>query len=624
MAPSVAAAALVLAPASAFAQRPAPVTGTGQPGAISERYIVVMKSAASGVAEERTKQKMRARGGRLDRDYGAALKGYAAVLPAEALAEVRSDPDVAYIEADAVASATAAQLSAPWGLDRIDQSSLPLSGSYSYDRTGTGVTAYIVDTGIRLSHLQFGDRAVSGYDAIDGGSADDCDGHGTHVAGVVGGSTYGVAKQVRLVAVRVLDCAGNGTTSSVLAGIDWITSNHPAGQPAVANMSLGSSASSAVDAAVQNSIDDGVSYAASAGNDNTDACMQSPARAANALTVASTTLTDARSSFSNFGTCVDLFAPGSSTISSWHTSDTATNTISGTSMATPHVAGVAALYLQDNPAAAPATVANAVIASATIGKVNGAGAGSPNRLLQTVTPATIGTSAPDTSIDSGVTASASPSFAFSSSEDASTFACKLDGPDSTVGAFGPCSSPQSYSSLADGSYTFSVRATDRSGNTDATPATRTFTVQSAQPAPPSAFVAPPSAVPSRSLVPPVAWLDRMAPMATLSGSRLQKVGRHVRIRVSCVTEPCGTQVSGAVRVPRIVDGSSRLFKLKRITAVIAQGATVTLRPMLSYSAGRAIRSMLGRGRPISTKLTITVVDRAGNSRTLTRHVKFKR
>ena len=378
---ALAIAALALAPAAALAQSAAPLTGAGQPSAIADQYIVVMKSATSDASKERTKNKARAKGGKVNRDFGHALNGYAASLPAGALGEVRADPAVAYVEADAVVAATTTQSSAPWGLDRIDQAALPLNGSYTYTPTGTGVKAYIIDTGIHFSHAQFGGRAVSGYDAIDGGSADDCNGHGTHVAGSVGASTYGVAKQVSLVGVRVLDCAGSGTMSGVIAGVDWVTANHGAGQPAVANMSLGGGASSSLDTAVQNSINDGISYAVAAGNENADACLSSPARAANALTVASTTSSDARSSFSNYGTCVDLFAPGSSITSAWYTSDTATNTISGTSMATPHVGGVAALYLQANPAASPATVAGAINDGATVGKVTSAGTGSPNRLL---------------------------------------------------------------------------------------------------------------------------------------------------------------------------------------------------------------------------------------------------
>ena len=382
----VVAVVVAMAPATAAAQ--APVRGAGQPGVIADQYIVVMKSTATEASKERTKDRARARGGRVNRDYNRVLNGYAATLPAAALADVRSDPDVAYVEADQVMTATTTQSSAPWGLDRIDQRDLPLSTTYTYTPTGAGVKTYIIDTGMRLTHTQFTGRATSGYDAVDGGSADDCNGHGTHVAGTVGGSTYGVAKGTSLVAVRVLNCSGSGSNSGVIAGIDWVTGNHAAGQPAVANMSLGGGVSSSLDTAVQNSIADGVTYAVAAGNENTNACNGSPSRVASALTVGSTTSTDARSSFSNFGTCLDLFAPGSSIMSSWYTSDTATNTISGTSMATPHVAGVAALYLQGSTAASPATVSSAITTSATTGKVTSAGTGSPNRLLYSLIGAT--------------------------------------------------------------------------------------------------------------------------------------------------------------------------------------------------------------------------------------------
>jgi subtilisin family serine protease len=359
----------------------APVIGRGAAGTIRGRYIVVLKKGADRQAVTRIAGNVRASGARIHYTYGAALKGFAATLSLSAVNALTRDPRVAYIQADRVIRIDATQTPATWGLDRIDQRALPLSNSYTYNATGLGVKAYIIDTGLRFTHSEFGGRAVSGFDAVDGGTADDCNGHGTHVAGTVGGATYGVAKQVSLVAVRVLDCNGSGSTSGVAAGIDWVTANHAAGQPAVANMSLGGGPDTVLDTAVRNSIADGVSYSIAAGNSNANACNYSPARVAEAITVGSTTSTDARSSFSNIGTCLDLFAPGSTITSSWYTSDTATNTISGTSMATPHVAGVAALYLQGAPSSTPQQTRDALVNSATSGVVTGAGSGSPNRLL---------------------------------------------------------------------------------------------------------------------------------------------------------------------------------------------------------------------------------------------------
>ncbi len=303
--------------------------------------------------------------------YQHALKGFAASLPSRAVAALSLDPNVAWVEADGPVWLVTEQASATWGLDRIDQRNLPLSTTFTYTDTGAGVTAYIIDTGIRFKHLEFGGRATSGFDSVDGGSADDCHGHGTHVAGTTGGATYGVAKAVNLVAVRVLNCNGSGTWSGVIAGIDWVTGNHhlltqnhTANAPAVANMSLGGGANSSVDTAVRNSIADGVSYAVAAGNGNIfgaqNACNYSPARVAEAMTIGATNSTDQKASWSNYGDCVDWFAPGVSIKSAWKGSNSATKTISGTSMATPHTAGVAALYLQTNPAASPATVRTAL------------------------------------------------------------------------------------------------------------------------------------------------------------------------------------------------------------------------------------------------------------------------
>lgn len=328
-------------------------------------------------------------GGRLEYVYSHALRGFSIAMSDREASAMSMDPRVAVVEQDPVVSVVGTQSSPPYGLDRIDQRDLPLSGTYNYGPTASTVSAYIIDTGIRVSHSDFGGRASHGYDFVDGdANASDCNGHGTHVAGTVGGATYGVAKAVALVAVRVLDCGGSGSGSDIIAGIDWVTANHQASQPAVANMSLGTllGTSSSIDAAVRNSIADGITYAIAAGNGGAlgiaeDACNTSPSRVAEALTVSATDRTDRKASFANYGTCVDVFAPGVSVTSAWYTSDSASNTISGTSMAAPHVAGVAAQYLENNPSAAPATVASAINGNATTGKVTNAGSGSPNRLL---------------------------------------------------------------------------------------------------------------------------------------------------------------------------------------------------------------------------------------------------
>ncbi len=312
--------------------------------------------------------------------YAFAIRGFAARMTDAAAVQLSQDPRVRFVEEDSTMEALITQTNPPWGLDRTGQRDLPLNGVYSYTTTGSGVNAYVIDTGIRQTHTQFGGRAVSGFTAInDGQGTTDCNGHGTHVAGTVGGSTYGIAKSVRLFAVRVLSCSGSGSTSGVIAGVDWVTGNHI--KPAVANMSLGGGASSALDTAVRNSISAGVTYSIAAGNSNANAASFSPARVSEAITVGSSTRTDARSSFSNFGSVIDIFAPGSSILSAYYTSNTATATLSGTSMAAPHVAGVAARYLQNNTTASPATVRNAIVNAATLNRLSGIPSGTANRLL---------------------------------------------------------------------------------------------------------------------------------------------------------------------------------------------------------------------------------------------------
>jgi subtilisin family serine protease len=387
---------IVIAPA-AFGSLDAqtPNAGRGQspgrllrkgPHAIPNRYIVVLHDDAAIASGDyaavlgRVQMVTRGRAAVPEHVYAFALRGFAAFMSEDDALAISRDPLVAYVEEDSEMHAIATQTGPPWGLDRIDERDRPLSGTYSYTRTGSGVNVYVIDTGIRRTHTQFGGRAFSAFTAInDGRGTTDCNGHGTHVAGTVGGSTYGVAKSARLHAVRVLNCSGSGLTSGVIAGVDWVRANHV--KPAVANMSLGGGASSSLDTAVRNSIASGVAYAVAAGNSNANASSFSPARVSEAITVGSSTSADARSSFSNYGSIVDIFAPGSSIRSAWSTSDTATNTISGTSMASPHVAGVAARYLQGSPSASPATVRNAIVNASTTGRLSGLPSGTSNSLL---------------------------------------------------------------------------------------------------------------------------------------------------------------------------------------------------------------------------------------------------
>ncbi len=348
-------------------------------------YIVLYKSGANLTAKV---QSEKARGNDVQDVFRSAVKGFVAPLDAADVARLRARSDVLLVEKDkpvrALSAGPRSGLAASWGLDRIDQRTLPLNSQISTSENGFGITAYIIDTGIRADHNEFGGRVTVGFDAIgDGQNTNDCNGHGTHVAGTVGGATYGVAPQVSLVAIRVLNCTGSGSTSGVIAGIDWATANHAAGVPAVGNMSLGGGYSAALNLATQNAITDGISFAVAAGNSNADACNSSPASTPNAITVGSTSSNDARSSFSNWGSCLDIFAPGSSIKSAWNTSSTATNTISGTSMAAPHVAGAAALILSGSLASTPAQVAAALTAASTTGVVTNPGTGSVNRLLFT-------------------------------------------------------------------------------------------------------------------------------------------------------------------------------------------------------------------------------------------------
>ena len=302
----------------------------------------------------------------IDQVYGSLLTGFTAELTPDQVKLLENDPRVDYIEQDGYVYSSTSQSNATWGLDRIDQVSLPLNSTYTYNATGQGVTAYIIDTGILTAHTEFGGRAVRGFDAF-GGNSEDCNGHGTHVAGTVGGNIYGVAKGVKLVGVRVLDCGGSGSWSGVIAGMDWVASN--ASGPSVANMSLGGGVSTSINDAVNRMYSAGIPVVVAAGNSNTNACNSSPASAANAYTVGATTSTDARASYSNYGNCVDIFAPGSSITAAWHTSTTAINRISGTSMASPHVAGVAALYLESNPTASAQAVYDFITTNSSRNKV---------------------------------------------------------------------------------------------------------------------------------------------------------------------------------------------------------------------------------------------------------------
>ncbi|HCW5091507.1 TPA: S8 family peptidase [Acinetobacter baumannii] len=361
-----------------------PVNDSSQAkGIIKNQYIVILNKDA-GPSKDFAQNIAKQHAGKVLQSYDTGLKGFAIYLPDTAgaafIEAMKKNPHVLSVESDTIVNIDATTQSNPdWGLDRIDQKALPLNSAYSYLQTGSGTTAYIVDTGILSSHQEFSGRVLSGYTAIsDGNGTTDCNGHGTHVAGTVGGTTYGVAKNVNLVPIRILGCDGSGASSNVIAGLDWILKNGK--KPAVVNMSLGGATSSSLDSAVENLYNNGYVMVVAAGNSNTDACTSSPARVSKAITVAATDNTDTRASYSNYGSCVDIFAPGSQINSSWIGNNTATKILNGTSMATPHVAGVVAEMLQSTPTASPQTISTNLLNQASSNVVKNP-SGSPNRLL---------------------------------------------------------------------------------------------------------------------------------------------------------------------------------------------------------------------------------------------------
>jgi subtilisin family serine protease len=383
--------ATVSATGIASAEESGTIRSYGGETALTDSYIVVLNDGENAVeangVDDTADELAQEFDGDVEHRYSAAVRGFSVRMTERQARRLSRDSRVSYVQQNHVYRASATQANPPsYGLDRIDQRSLPLNNAYTATTTAANVTAYVIDTGIRTTHQDFGGRASSGIDTVDNDNdATDCNGHGTHVAATIAGTKFGVAKGAKVVGVRVLDCAGEGSDASVIAGIDWVTRN--AVKPAVANMSLGGELNDALDRAIRSSISSGVTYSVAAGNENADACTSSPARVGEAITVGATDQKDARADFSNFGRCVDVFAPGFQIQSASNLSDIATATLSGTSMATPHVTGAAALFLSANPNATPLQVHNALVAKSTLGKVGNAGLLSPNRLLFTGTDA---------------------------------------------------------------------------------------------------------------------------------------------------------------------------------------------------------------------------------------------
>ncbi|MFF8372040.1 S8 family peptidase [Streptomyces lydicus] len=387
IAAAVAATGIATVTAVTAGASPAPaegkIFGAEAKGAVNGSYIVMLKKSVRTAESGDLAAKY---GGTVKRKYSSAIDGFSASgLSTEEAKRLAADPAVDKVVQNKKFHVDATQDNPPsWGLDRIDQADTQGDKKYNYpDSAGEGVTAYVIDTGVHISHKDFGGRASYGFNAIDGSNkAEDDNGHGTHVSGTIAGEAHGVAKKAKIVAVKVLDGQGSGTTEQVVAGIDWVTKNHKG--PSVANMSLGGGADEALDAAVKKAIDSGVTFGVAAGNESADAGKGSPARVKEAITVASSTNKDEQSDFSNYGSVVDLYAPGSDITSDWNTGDDATKTISGTSMATPHVVGAAAVYLAGHKDAKPADVEKALTDGATADKITNPGTGTPNKLLKVV------------------------------------------------------------------------------------------------------------------------------------------------------------------------------------------------------------------------------------------------